>query len=161
MIYPIFWLTGNMNAGKSTLAFGALDHINHHLDCASPLARRAIVLDGDDMRETISQDKTLSPEDRRAHNLRIARLANLLSQQGHVVIVSVIAPFEKVRQEIEGICQPKWVHVYRGENDDPEKPYEKPDSPDLFIDNTKLSPKEGLEKFMEFIDASVSGASDR
>ncbi len=154
--YPVFWLTGNTDAGKTTLAFAALRHFNEHLDCSSPLARRAIVLDGDDMRDTISKDKTLSPEDRKEHNMRVARLACLLRQQGHLVIVSVIAPFEKVRDDIDDLCEPKWIYVHRGEVESAEKPYEKPLLPALEIDNLALSPEEARQEFISFICRSCN-----
>ncbi|MDD4318866.1 MAG: adenylyl-sulfate kinase [Candidatus Peribacteraceae bacterium] len=151
MAFPIYWLTGNTDAGKTTLAFGALDYINHHLDCNSPFARRAIVLDGDDMRDPISTNETMSPEDRRKHNLRVARLAKLLSEQGHLVIVAVIAPFEEVRQEIDNICSPLWIHVQRSMPTTNEKPYEAPKQPDFVIDNDRLAPETAQNKFIDFI----------
>lgn len=103
------------------------------------------------MRETISQDKTLSPEDRKSHNLRVARLACLLRQQGHLVIVSVIAPFEEVRSEIEKMCEVKWVYIHKKEAASSDKPYEPPKAAALEIDNSKLSHEEAKTKFLDFI----------
>jgi len=77
--FPVVWLTGNTGAGKTTLAFGVRDYFNEKTQIDSPLARRIIILDGDEMRATVSVDEGLSPEDRRRHNLRVARLAHLLS----------------------------------------------------------------------------------
>lgn len=149
--YPIFWLTGNTDAGKTSLAFGALQFLNSKLDCNSNLARRAVVLDGDDMRDTISQEKSLTPEDRKAHNLRVARLACLLRQQGHLVIVSVIAPFAEVRKEISDLCEPRWIYAHRNEVLQADRPYEKPEHPDLEIDNKVLSVPEAVQKFLAYI----------
>ncbi|MBI3336883.1 adenylyl-sulfate kinase [Candidatus Peregrinibacteria bacterium] len=149
---PVVWLTGNSGAGKSTLAFGIRDYLNEQTKLESPLHRRVIVLDGDEMRATVSVDEGFSPEDRRRHNLRMARLANLLSEHGFVVIVSVIAPFERVRQEVQDICNPVWVYVKRSNLEAADRPYEPPISPALLIDNDLLSIDEGHTQFKGFLE---------
>lgn len=78
--HPIVWLTGLSGSGKTTLA-GAI----------KTLFGEAVILDGDEMRESISAEG-FSREDRHAHNLRVARLAQVLSKQS-LVIVSVNCTF--------------------------------------------------------------------
>jgi adenylylsulfate kinase-like enzyme len=136
--FPILWLTGNTGAGKTTLANGLEQHINEELSSDHPLARRCIVLDGDDMRATISTDETLTPEDRRKHNLRVARLAAHLQSRGFLVVVAVIAPFASVREEIASICDPVWIYIRRESDVHPDRPYEAPASPDVVIDHDQL-----------------------
>ena len=150
--FPILWLTGNSGAGKSTVAFAAQKHFNETLEPgASPYARRVVVLDGDEMRATISTEEDLSPEGRRAHNLRVARLAAHLQGQGFLVLVSVIAPFAAVREELNGICNPKWIYVKREGLESEEKPYEAPENPALTIDNDTSSPEESLEALLQIL----------
>ena len=73
----VVWITGQSGSGKTTLA--------HNLkDTYLPAA---IILDGDEMRATISTGADFSKESRIDHNLRVARLAGSLADQGHVVIV--------------------------------------------------------------------------
>jgi len=96
----IVWLTGPSGAGKTTLARRFQE--NH--DC--------IILDGDEMRDSISLGAGFSKEDRREHNLRVARLAKILAEQ-KMVIVSVIAPMKDVRKEIDQICSPTWIYLKR------------------------------------------------
>jgi adenylylsulfate kinase-like enzyme len=151
--FPVVWLTGNTGAGKSTLAFGMRDYFNEKAAPSSSLSRRVVVLDGDEMRETVSVDEGFSPEDRRKHNLRVARLANLLSKHGFLVIVSVIAPFDKVRGELQPICEPVWVYVKRSGLEGQDRPYEAPSDPALTIDNDTLSIAKGKEKFRAFLMA--------
>ncbi len=119
------WLTGNSEAGKTTLA-----------DAWREKHPSWINLDGDEMRATISLGAGFSPEDRREHNLRVARLARLLSTKGHDVIVSVIAPFQEVREEIQKIipwCQ--WVYLKRDSIPvDPDRPYEEPPREFLLVE---------------------------
>ena len=150
--FPVIWLTGNSGAGKSTLAFGMREYFNEEKMNGSPLARRIIVLDGDEMRDTVSIEEGFSAEDRRKHNLRIARLAHLFSEHGFLVIVSVIAPFQHVRDELNPICSPKWVHVKRSGLDAEDKPYEAPSVPDLVIDNDEVSIEEGRDELRSFLE---------
>ncbi len=96
----IVWLTGKSGSGKTTLA----ERLRKDIDC--------IILDGDEMRNSISVDEGFSRGDREKHNLRVARLANVLSEQ-KMVIVSVIAPMQSVRNVITEICNPFWVYVQR------------------------------------------------
>jgi adenylylsulfate kinase-like enzyme len=63
----IVWLTGNSGAGKTTIAHGLRMFFN------------IINLDGDEMRECVSSGLSLTPEDREENNLRVARLAKVLS----------------------------------------------------------------------------------
>lgn len=153
--FPVIWLTGNSGAGKSTLAFGVRDILNEKLDTSHPLARRAVVLDGDEMRASISVDEGFSPEDRRKHNLRVARLADLLSQSGHLVIVAVIAPFSAAREEVRQICNPQWVYLKRSGRTTEDRPYEAPENPGLIIDNDIASIEEAQGILMNFIEENV------
>ena len=149
--FPVIWLTGNTGSGKSTLAFAMRNYFNEEASCDLPAARRVIVLDGDEMRESISTQEDLSPEGRRVHNLRVARLAKLLSDTGFLVLVSVIAPFKSVREELEPICNPQWVYIKRKDLKSEDKPYEPPENSALVIDNDSLSIEEGREQLKKFL----------
>ncbi|HLD32486.1 MAG TPA: adenylyl-sulfate kinase [Candidatus Peribacteraceae bacterium] len=157
--FPVLWLTGNTGAGKSTLAEGMKHFFNEREASGSAADRRVVVLDGDEMRATVSRDEGLSPEDRRKHNLRVARLARLLSEHGFLVIVAVIAPFARVREEIQVLCNPQWVYVKRSGLSGADKPYEPPENPDLTIDNDILSIEEGRTTLREFILKNVVAVS--
>lgn len=144
--YPIIWLTGNTGTGKSSLA-----HVlKTHLD--------AVILDGDEMRESISESAGFSKEDREAHNLRVARLAKTLSRQ-NVVIVSVIAPFKETREKIDAIAKPFWVYVGKSNPQSQREitgdtPYEIPENPDVAVSSDTNTPEENasivLEAFQKF-----------
>ncbi len=149
--FPVIWLTGNTGSGKSTLAFAMREYFNEEEEMSSVLARRVVVLDGDEMREVISREEGLSAEDRRQHNLRVARLADLLSSHGFLVLISVIAPFESVRKEVAEICDPKWVYVKREGLASEDRPYEEPKKPDLMIDIDDVEREEAERMLREFI----------
>ncbi len=154
-IFPILWLTGNTGAGKTTLAKGVQKFFNEQEDYDHPLARKILVLDGDEMRATISVGETLTPEDRRRHNLRVARLAGLLQSQGFQVIVSVIAPFAKVREEVSEICHPQWIYIKRSGLHAPDRPYEAPSNPALVIDNDVLDIEQAQICLRGFMERSI------
>ena len=136
----IVWLTGQSGAGKTTLA----KKITKDLWCVN--------LDGDEMRESISLRAGFSKEDRKEHNLRIARLAKVLDRQEHLIIVTVIAPMEEVRKEITKICNPYWVYIKRTLPDREGHFYEEPK--DYFtLDHDKLSVKESAcELFWQIVE---------
>ena len=148
--FHVVWLTGNTGAGKTTLAEGMKKYFNEG-DQGDDRARRIVVLDGDEMRATVSVDEGLSPEDRRKHNLRVARLAHLMSEHGFLVIVAVIAPFAAVREELQSICDPLWVYVNRDGLGGADRPYEAPVNPSLTIDNNTVSIVEGRNMLKNFL----------
>jgi adenylylsulfate kinase-like enzyme len=131
----ITWLTGQSGAGKTTLA----NLVSNEVDC--------IILDGDEMRESISKELTYTLEDRKTNQYSIARLASVLSRQKDVVVAS-IAPTQEIRDEITNICNPKWIYIKRTIPERKNHIYEEPT--DYFtIDNDFLRPEEGLKMFMK------------
>lgn len=116
----ILWLTGNSGSGKTTLA--------QHLK-----TKDAIILDGDEMRKSISERAGFSREDRWEHNLRVARLAKVLEDQGFVVIVSLICPYEELRMKIKEMIGCKFIYLKGGKVHD-DYPYEVPKSPDIILE---------------------------
>lgn len=96
----ILWLTGQSGAGKTALA----KRLQEDWPC--------IILDGDEMRDSISVGAGFSPEERAEHNFRVARLAKELSKQTNVV-VSVIAPLNDVRKAISRDIDLTWVYIKR------------------------------------------------
>lgn len=115
----VIWLTGNSGVGKTALGKWLAEY------------HKAILLDGDRMRATISQGAGFSREDREIHNLRVAALAKELDSQGFDVVVAVIAPYAELRRRIAEVCSPLWVYLNNNKRAaELEKlgnyPYEKP-----------------------------------
>ncbi len=130
----IIWLTGQSESGKTSLAYGLRKEFN------------AVVLDGDEMRESISLNTGFSRQDRMEHNLRVARLAKILSKQTNV-IVSVIAPTVEIRNEVDKICNPKWIYLKKTLEKREGHFYEEPKNYSLMVDNDTIS----LDKSVELI----------
>ncbi|MFW6173715.1 MAG: adenylyl-sulfate kinase [Elusimicrobiota bacterium] len=137
----IVWLTGYSGSGKSTVAKGLSE------------LHRVVILDGDEMRDSISTDKGFSKEDRHKHNLRVARLAKVISSQGFDVVVSVICPLERTRQEIsKEIPEIKWIYLKKDYEPKENHIYKEPKDPDLVIDQDELEPKESVKKVYDFMN---------
>jgi bifunctional enzyme CysN/CysC len=87
----VIWLTGLPGSGKSTIA----DELERRL---FERGVRCYVLDGDAVRQTLSEDLGFSPEDRAENVRRVARTAQLMMDAGLVVIVSLVSPFRADRE---------------------------------------------------------------
>lgn len=124
----ILWLTGNTGAGKTTYA--------HKMKDMMPTA---VILDGDSMRD-VWPGLTMENDNRIENNMRIARLALIISDQGFDVIVAAICPFESLRLSVKKLIDCKFMYVEGGASNTEETPYEIPTSPDFIVrrayDNT-------------------------
>lgn len=119
----IVWLTGQTGAGKTTIARAIRKKCSLWIN-----------LDGDEMRTCVSQGCGLTREGRFDNCLRIAKLAKILHEQGHHVLVSVIAPYKELRAEIDEVCAPAWVYVeLLGKPKYENSPYEIPENYDMKV----------------------------
>ncbi len=134
---PIFWLTGQSGAGKTTIANLLQSHIG------------GVILDGDEMRKTISKELGFSKNDREIHNLRVARLAKTLAKTSPV-IVSVIAPFTKTRQKIDKIAKPVWIYVKKELPNRKNYPYEVPKNVIITVDSDSQTPDRQVEIILKY-----------
>ncbi|GAA5786456.1 adenylyl-sulfate kinase [Chitiniphilus shinanonensis] len=87
----VFWVTGLAGAGKTTLG-GAL--YRRLLDAGC----RAILLDGDRLREVFGGQHGYSVEERRYLAMCYARLCSMLADQGADVVCATVSMFASVRQ---------------------------------------------------------------
>ena len=134
----IIWLTGNSGAGKTTLANELQSRIEN-----------SVVLDGDEMRGSISLGAGFGMDERQTHNETVARLAIVLAARGHTVIVALIAPSNKIRQSVTHICNPHWVYIYRTMAERVDYPYDPPVFPDVLVDNDLMNPDQGADHVIE------------
>jgi adenylylsulfate kinase len=87
------WLTGLPSAGKSTIAHGCEAVLRSH-------GLRVEVLDGDAVRPHLAAARGYSRDDRAINIRRIGWVAELLARNGVLVLVSAIAPFRDVRNQV-------------------------------------------------------------
>ncbi len=135
----IIWLTGQSGSGKTTIANTLQEKLG------------GIILDGDEMRSSISTDLGFNKNERETHNLRVARLAKVLSKKTPV-IVSVIAPFEDARKMIDEIAKPFWVYVERNLPLDENKPYQIPLNYHVKINSDTQKVEEQVEIILSVLE---------
>lgn len=87
------WLTGLPSSGKSTIARGVARRL-------SDAGHRVAVLDGDEIRRNLTSDLGFSRADREENVRRIGYVAQLLSTQGVITLVPVIAPYIDSRKRL-------------------------------------------------------------
>jgi ATP sulfurylase/adenylyl-sulfate kinase len=100
----VVWLTGLSGAGKSTIA----ETLSLRLKDAGHSVE---VLDGDVVRENLSQGLGFSREDRDTNIRRIGFVAQLLAKNGVMVIVAAISPYRATRNEVRAVVD-EFVEVY-------------------------------------------------
>ena len=165
----IIWLTGLPASGKTTLAYSLYTR-NQILQ----LGKTIVILDGDEVRDTISADLGFSEEDRLENNRRVISLAKTISQNDVTVVVSLISPYRSMRdfarRELKGFIE-VWVKCSLGEciRRDPkglyvkalsgeitnltglQDPYEEPLNPDVVVDTELETVDACVDRIMSVI----------
>lgn len=157
----VIWLTGLPGSGKTTIA-------KHLKDTLIDRGLKVEVMDGDEVRSNLSFDLGFSRQDREIQAKRVTYVSKLLSRNGVVVIVALIAPYQSIReyarQEIDNYVEvyvkasldecirrdPKGLYkkALEGKINNLtglQDPYEEPLSPDLIVNTEE-----------EAVDISVS-----
>lgn len=93
---PIVWFTGRPAAGKSTLATA----LRPALEARWPVE----ILDGDEVREWLSDELGYSRADRDRNIARIARVACLLARNGVAVLVAAVSPYAAARAQARALA---------------------------------------------------------
>jgi adenylylsulfate kinase len=87
------WFTGLSSSGKTTLSRAVYELLRQS-------GHRVEILDGDAIRRELSKELGFSKQDRDENIRRIGFVANLLTRNGVVVLVSAISPYRELRQEM-------------------------------------------------------------
>lgn len=163
------WLTGLSGSGKSTIAQALEKKLVQN-------GKHTYILDGDNLRLGINKNLGFSPADRAENIRRVAELSKLMVDAGLIVIVAVIAPFEKDRQFAKSLFEEdEFYEIYVNTplsvciKRDPKKlykksksvkgfskigltsGYEKPKNPFLKIDTSKEETSKSVNKIIKKI----------
>jgi bifunctional enzyme CysN/CysC len=159
----VLWFTGLSGAGKSTIA----NLVEKRLFA---LGRHSTMLDGDNVRHGLNRDLGFTDTDRVENIRRVGEVARLMADAGLIVLVSFISPFRSERRMARDLLpEGEFLEVFidaplaDAEARDPKglykkarrgeikhftgisSPYETPETPELHIDTTKLTPEAAAE----------------
>ena len=166
----LLWFTGLSAAGKTTIAT-RLERRLHGL------GRHTFLLDGDAMRQGLSNDLGFSDDDRVENIRRAGEVARLMVDAGLIVLAAFISPFRADRRLVRALFpleqfaeifidaplavaearDPKGLYRRARAGEIPrftgiDSPYEKPESPELTVDTTTMSPDEAVELILESLN---------
>ena len=102
----IIWLFGRSGAGKTTLASKIVDRYN-------ALQIPCLWLDGDRVRQGLSNDLGYTLTDRMENHRRIIEVACIAHEQGLNVVVSAMAPTETIRAKVNELAKSAidWIYI--------------------------------------------------
>ncbi|MBX7240373.1 MAG: adenylyl-sulfate kinase [Bacteroidia bacterium] len=92
----VFWLTGLSGSGKTTLSVKVKEKLQKNNFFT-------IILDGDEVRKTISSDLGYGIEGRNENVRRVAEVARLFANEGITVLCSLMSPTQRIRQTARDI----------------------------------------------------------
>ena len=166
----VVWLTGLSGAGKSTIA----NLVEKRLHA---LGRHTYLLDGDNVRHGLNKNLGFTDEDRVENIRRVAEVAKLMVDAGLIVLTAFISPFQAERRMAREILQDgEFIEVFvdtplavAEERDVKglyakaragqlknftgiDSPYEAPETPELRIDTTAMTPVEAAERIVEWLE---------
>lgn len=165
----VVWFTGLSGSGKSTIANIVEKKLFEQ-------GRHSYLLDGDNVRHGLNKDLGFTDADRVENIRRVSEVAGLMVDAGLIVLVSFISPFvaerRMARERVEG---GEFIEVFVNtpievaEQRDPkglyqkarsgelanftgiDSPYEAPESPELTVDTTTMSPEEAADVIVAYL----------
>lgn len=143
----IYWLTGQPCAGKTTLAKMLENHIKDNV----------YLIDGDDLRDlTTNKDYSING---RVNNVNTAqKIAHYLHNQGHDVIVSLVAPYVDQREDFKTLLGTAIKEIYVHTSEPRERDHFKaiayvaPSKNFIDIDTTEDTPEQSFKKLISQLD---------
>ena len=140
----IYWFTGQPGHGKTTLALALIEHLRTN-------GTEPFHVDGDDLR-ALTANADYSRAGREANIRRAQIIAHYLQNQGRTVVVSLVAPYRDIREELKAHADVTEVYVHtteqRGREEKHAKDYEPPLENFIRIDTTGRSEAESLKELL-------------
>jgi len=164
----VLWFTGLSGSGKTTIT----ELLKKEFD---GLGKSYRVFDGDDVRKELHKHLGFSPKDIKENNRLIVGLCNDVLDEVDYIVVPIISPFRKSREEARRTFGEKFVEIYVNCSYDECKkrdvkglyakaeigeienfiglqiPYEPPINPEIEIDSVKQEAEEAVKKIMRFL----------
>jgi bifunctional enzyme CysN/CysC len=166
------WLTGLSSAGKSTLGQALYDRL-------WAMGHKVEFLDGDTVRRNLCKGLGFSKEDRDENIRRIGFVAELLTRNGVVVLVSAISPYRSIREEVRrrigdfvevyvnaplSVCEQRDVKgLYKKARSGElagftgiDDPYEPPENPEVECRTDLETPHESAERVLRYLESRLA-----
>jgi adenylylsulfate kinase-like enzyme len=145
----IYWFTGQPGHGKTTLALALIEHLRAQ-------GVEPFHVDGDDLR-ALTSNADYSRAGREANIRRAQTIAHYLHNQGRTVVVSLVAPYRAIREELKAATEVVEVYVHtteaRGREEKHAQDYEAPVAKFIDIDTTGTTIEESLHQLLEAVKA--------
>jgi adenylylsulfate kinase-like enzyme len=146
----IYWFIGQPGHGKTVLS----DLLKEKLEVLKN--QKVFRIDGDDLR-SLTSNQDYSKEGRIQNITRAQFIAHYLHNQGHDVIVSLVAPYldlrESFKEKMGGDLLEFYVHTteIRGREQNHTQEFEPPVSNFVDVSTTNTSPQESIDKIWQII----------
>jgi adenylylsulfate kinase len=101
----VLWFTGLSGSGKTTIAEYLRDKLEYN-------GTKVLILDGDNVRSTISKKLSYSEKDIKTNNLTVANLVVQNQNDFDIIIIPIISPYRKHRKLVRGIIKENYCEVY-------------------------------------------------
>jgi bifunctional enzyme CysN/CysC len=163
----LLWFTGLSGSGKSTIA-NLVEKKLHRMN------RHSFLLDGDNVRHGLNRDLGFTEADRIENIRRVGEVAKLMADAGLIVITAFISPFRAEREMVRSMLpEGEFIEIFidtplaEAERRDVkglykkaragqlknftgiDSPYEAPETPDIRIDTTAMSPEEAADLIID------------
>lgn len=149
----IYWFTGQPSSGKTTLG----NKLYKFLKTEKRNWRRDVFhIDGDDLRK-LTVNKDYSDKGRETNIRNAQMIAEYAHNNGCDVVVSVVAPFRKLREEFKDKISTDIAEIYLHTTEKRErykfraKDYEAPEINFIDIDTTEDSPDISFSKIINHL----------
>ncbi len=163
----LLWFTGLSGSGKSTIA-NLVEKKLHRMN------RHSFLLDGDNVRHGLNRDLGFTEADRIENIRRVGEVAKLMTDAGLIVITAFISPFRVEREMVRSMLpEGEFIEIFidtplaEAERRDVkglykkaragqlknftgiDSPYEAPETPEIRIDTTAMSPEEAADLIID------------
>lgn len=163
----VLWLTGLSGAGKTTIGNSIIENLKKN--------EKVVMLDGDELRKGLNSDLGFSMEDRVENIRRVAHTAKLLSDNGFLVITTLISPTKSAREQARKIVGENFIETFIKSDIETcirrdvkglykkalageikeftgiSSVYEEPEDPELILDTQNFTVEECINKIISYL----------